>query len=90
MLLKAHQGLTHLRGPDAWAVTFCVFIDMHKSIVAICMLMQHDEAAFKRKAKKSFTSALIERVPPLLAPMTTSHAEALRRCGPSSCTSLGS
>ncbi len=46
------------------------------------MHMQHDEAGFKRKAKKSLTSVLTERVPPLLAPMTASHAEALRRCGP--------
>ncbi len=45
------------------------------------MHMQHNEAGFKRKAKKSLTSALTERVPPLLAPMTASHAEALRRCG---------
>ncbi|CAK0783770.1 hypothetical protein CVIRNUC_006970 [Coccomyxa viridis] len=42
-------------------------------------LDQHDEVSLKRKAKKAFTSALTQRVPALLEPMATSHAEALRR-----------
>lgn len=63
-----------------------------ETVSDVCMRVQHNEAAFKRKAKKSFTSALTERVPPLLAPMTASHAEALRRCGLASlnCRPLGS
>ena len=43
------------------------------------MHAQHDEVSLKRKAKKAFTSALTQRVPALLEPMATSHAEALRR-----------
>lgn len=48
-------------------------------LMAACIVLQHDEASFKRKAKKSFAASLTEHVPALLAPMTTSHAEALRR-----------
>ena len=49
------------------------------ALMAACVVLQHDEASFKRKAKKSFTASLTEHVPALLAPMATSHAEALRR-----------
>ena len=45
------------------------------------MHVQHDEVSLKRKAKKAFTSTLTQRVPALLEPMATSHAEALRRSG---------
>jgi len=64
-----------------WYAAHVAIIDMH-----LCgtdangnMHVQHDEASFKRKAKKSFTSALTQQAPAMLAPMTTSHAEALRR-----------
>ena len=57
-----------------------VYVQLSVKSADACIHVQSDEASFKRKAKKSLTSALTERVPALMAPMTTSHAEALRRC----------
>ena len=76
---EAQQGLIPLWDPvHSISHLICHHTCMNLK-TDVCMHMQHDEVGFKRKAKKSLTSALTERVPPLLAPMTASHAEALRR-----------